>query len=106
MKFKKQIEVMILVIMCSFSAGWYVAAEENEGEEIQKEYEIRIEEPDGENGYYVTAPEMTLWASGREEIFYRMEKADGTEESGKLEKNIGEDKEETKEEGEEPKEPE
>ena len=50
MKFKKQIEVMILVIMCSFSAGWYVAAEENEGEEIQKEYEIRIEEPDGENG--------------------------------------------------------
>ena len=72
MKFKKQIEVMILVIMCSFSAGWYVAAEENEGEEIQKEYEIRIEEPDGENGYYVTAPEMTLWASGREEIFYRM----------------------------------
>ncbi len=106
MKFKKQIEVMILVIMCSFSAGWYVAAEENEGEEIQKEYEIRIEEPDGENGYYVTAPEMMLRASGREEIFYRMEKADGTVESGKLEKNIGEDKEETKEEGEEPKEPE
>lgn len=132
MKYKKQIKAMILVLMCSFSFGWYVAAEEitetkekiteamepkgsqekNKEEEIQKEYEVRIREPDGENGYYVTAPKMTLWASGRQEIFYRMKKADGTVESGKLEKNNEKDKEEmkpeeeTKEDGEEPQEPE
>ncbi|HBA62843.1 MAG TPA: hypothetical protein DCZ20_03195 [Lachnospiraceae bacterium] len=50
-----------------------------EAEKGDSRYQWEYSAPDGKNGYYITAPKVTVWNRSEEEIlFCRIERADGT----------------------------